>query len=129
MSNIDKAVQVIYDEVNQTWERGEILTTAGEAERLANALADAGLLAPDLPAPTYDMRDPKWRAEHEESWDDPNAPSIWDATPFFSVGLFPGDNTITVWDNHEPLEPLTIDEVKKLRLALHAAEQTAKEQA
>lgn len=47
MSNIDKAVQVIYDEVNQTWERGEILTTAGEAERLANALADAGLLAPD----------------------------------------------------------------------------------
>ena len=129
MNSIDKAVQVIYDEVNQTWERGEILTTAGEAERLANALADAGLLAPDLPAPDRDMRDPKWRAEHEESWDDPNAPSIWDATPFFSVGVFPGDNTITVWDNHEPMEPLTIDEVKKLRLALHAAEQTAKEQA
>ena len=49
MSNIDKAGQVIYDEVNKTWERGEILTAAGEAERLANALADAGLLAPDLP--------------------------------------------------------------------------------
>lgn len=49
MNSIDKAVQVIYDEVNQTWERGEILTTAGEAERLANALADAGLLAPELP--------------------------------------------------------------------------------
>lgn len=52
MNSIDKAVQVIYDEVNQTWERGEILTTAGEAERLANALADAGLLAPDLPKPS-----------------------------------------------------------------------------
>ena len=51
MNSIDKAVQVIYDEANQTWERGEILTAAGEAERLANALADAGLLAPDLPAP------------------------------------------------------------------------------
>lgn len=47
MNSIDKAVQVIYDEVNQTWERGEILTAAGEAERLANALADAGLLTPD----------------------------------------------------------------------------------
>ena len=129
MTNYDRATQIIYDEVYKTWERGEILTAAGEAERLANALADAGLLAPDLPAPTYDMRDPKWKAEYEESWDDHNAPSIWDATPFFSVGVFPGDNTITVWDNHEPMEPLTIDEAKALRLALHAAEQTAKEQA
>lgn len=125
MSNYDRAAQIIYDEVYKTWERGEILTAAGEAERLANALADAGLLAEDLPAPTYDMRDPKWKAEYEESWDDHNAPSIWDATPFFSVGVFPGDDTITVWDDHEPLEPFSIDEVKKLRLALHAAEQTA----
>ena len=52
MTNYDRAVQVIYDEVNQTRERGEILTAAGEAERLANALADAGLLAPDLPKPS-----------------------------------------------------------------------------
>ena len=49
MTDLDQAAQVIYDEVNQTWERGEILTAAGEAERLANALAKAGLLAPDLP--------------------------------------------------------------------------------
>ena len=49
MTNFDRAVQVIYDEANQMWERGEILTTAGEAERLAKALANAGLLAPDLP--------------------------------------------------------------------------------
>lgn len=47
MNNQHQVAQVIYDEVNQTWERGEILTTAGEAERLANALADAGLLTPD----------------------------------------------------------------------------------
>lgn len=129
MTNLDQAAQIIYDEANQTWERGEILTAAGEAERLANALAKAGLLAEDLPAPTHDMRDPKWQAQYEDDWDNPEAPSIWDATPFFSVGVFPGDNTITVWDNHEPLEPLTIDEVKKLRQALHAAEHTAKEQA
>ena len=57
MSNIDKAAQVIYDEVNQTWERGEILTTAGEAERLANALADAGLLATGLAQEVLRMRE------------------------------------------------------------------------
>lgn len=57
MNNIDKAVQVIYNEVNQTWERGEILTAAGEAERLANALANAGLLAPDLAQGNLCMRE------------------------------------------------------------------------
>lgn len=55
MTNLDQAAQVIYDEANQTWERGEILTAAGEAERLANALAKAGLLAPDLPEPSRGM--------------------------------------------------------------------------
>lgn len=49
MTNFDKAGQVIYDEVYRAWERGEILTAAGEAERLA----DAGLLAPDLPEPDW----------------------------------------------------------------------------
>lgn len=57
MNNIDKATQVIYDEVYQTWERGEILTAAGEAERLANALADAGLLAPQLAQEVLRMRE------------------------------------------------------------------------
>ncbi|MHB2252912.1 hypothetical protein [Corynebacterium aurimucosum] len=57
MNNIDKAARVIYDEVNQTWERGEILTAAGEAERVANALADAGLLAPQLAQEVLRMRE------------------------------------------------------------------------
>lgn len=56
MTNYDRAVQVIYDEANKMWERGEILTAAGEAERLANALADAGLLAPDLAQEILRMR-------------------------------------------------------------------------
>ncbi|OFK68824.1 hypothetical protein HMPREF2806_05805 [Corynebacterium sp. HMSC076G08] len=129
MTNFDRAAQVIYDEVNQTWERGEILTAAGEAERLANALADAGLLAPDLPAPDRDMRDPKWQAQYEDDWDNPEAPSIWDTTTLYEVGVFPGDPDITIWYDGEPLEPFSIDEVRSLRLALHAAEQTAKEQA
>lgn len=57
MNSIDRAAQVIYEEVNKTWERGEILTVAGEAERLANALADAGLLAPQLAQEVLRMRE------------------------------------------------------------------------
>lgn len=66
MSNQDKAAQVIYDEVNQTWARGEILTAAGEAERLANALADAGLLTPDLPEPCIypDTGEHEWHLDN-----------------------------------------------------------------
>lgn len=98
-------------------------------DQIATLLDMFNLLAEGLPEPDRDMRDQQWKAEYEAAWDSSHAPSIWDATPFFSVGVFPGDNTITVWDDHEPMEPLTIDEVKALRLALHAAEQTAKEQA
>ena len=54
---LDQAAQVIYEEVNKTWERGEILTVAGEAERVANALADAGLLAPQLAQEVLRMRE------------------------------------------------------------------------
>lgn len=79
MSNIDKAVQVIYDEVNQAWERGEILTTAGEAERLASALADAGLLAPELP---------------DESW-----PQVWEVEGFLVAAIEDGGETIELAEN------------------------------
>lgn len=117
MNNFDRALAVL----EAARRPGDLRIHPHDA---VEALAQAGLLAEDLPAPTYDMRDPKWQAQYEDDWDNPEAPSIWDATPFFSVGVFPGDNTITVWDNHEPMEPLTIDEVRALRLALHAAEQT-----
>ena len=96
MNNIDKAGQVIYDEVYQTWERGEILTAAGEAERLANALADAGLLAPDPPEPCIypDTGEHEWHMEdgyvsvedgiihviHDES-DDDREPEELDPDP------------------------------------------------
>lgn len=91
------------------------------------ALAKAGLLAEDLPAPDRGMSDPNWQAEYQEDYEYP-APDIWRVNSWFSVGVFPEDDTITIWHDGTPLEPFTINEVNKLRQALHAAEQTAKAQ-
>ena len=107
MTNYDRAVQVIYDEADQTWERGEILTVAGEAERLANALADAGLLAPDLP----EANDLDISAPDEKLWlpCGPTGPSAW-ARPGGRVRvrrIEPGD--------------LTPDEARGVAYALLAA--------
>lgn len=94
-------------------------------DQIATLLDKFELLAEDLPAPDRDMRDPKWQAEYEDAWDRIEAPSVWEVTPLYEVGVFPGDPDIIIWDDGEPLEPFTIDEVRTLRLALHAAEQTA----
>lgn len=122
MNSIDKAVQVIYDEVNQTWERGEILTTAGEAERLANALADAGLLAPDLPTPT--------KIEDDECcWDKTHTHLAYDYQTGAEKKIkVPGGVTVIQDENAEVwldvdygIHSLTPDEARSLGLALLAA--------
>ena len=115
MTNFDRAVQVIYDEANQMWERGEILTTAGEAERLAKALAEAGLLAPDLPeANATDIFVPDGKG-----WllDDENGPVVWTA---------PGGRIMV-----QRVEPgdLTPAEARFFALAVLAAAQYAKGEA
>jgi hypothetical protein len=122
MNSIDKAVQVIYDEVNQTWERGEILTTAGEAERLANALADAGLLAPDLPTPT--------KIEDDECcWDKTHTHLAYDYQTGAEKKIkVPGGVTVIqdedaeVWlDVDYGIHSLALDEARSLGLVLLAA--------
>lgn len=122
MNSIDKAVQVIYDEVNQTWERGEILTTAGEAERLANALADAGLLAPDLPTPT--------KIEDDECcWDKTHTHLAYDYQTGAEKKIkVPGgvtviqDENAEVWlDVDHGIHALNPDDARSLGLALLAA--------
>lgn len=122
MNSIDKAVQVIYDEVNQTWERGEILTTAGEAERLANALADAGLLAPDLPTPT--------KIEDDECcWDKTHTHLAYDYQTGAEKKIkVPGGVTVIQDENAEVwldvdygIHSLALGEARSLGLALLAA--------
>lgn len=122
-TNIDRAAEIV-DRLRLDSGPGDMST----AEHIARALADAGLLAPDLPAPDRGMSDPNWQAEYQEDYGYP-APDVWRVNSWFSVGVFPEDDTITIWHDGLPLEPFTIDEVKKLRQALHAAEHTAKEQA
>lgn len=109
MSNIDKAVQVIYDEVNQTWERGEILTTEGEAERLANALADAGLLAPDLPKPSPG----------------PDGALLWNCE---TVWIEDDDDSVYI-DRPESFGRMDPNDANFFALAVLAASQYAKEEA
>ncbi|MHB2251404.1 hypothetical protein [Corynebacterium aurimucosum] len=118
MTNYDRALRVL----EAARRPGEMRIHPNDA---VEALAQAGLLAEDLPAPDRDMRDQWWKAEYEAAWDSPHAPSIWDTTTLYEVGAFPGDPDITIWYDGEPLEPFSIDEVRALRLALHAAEQTA----
>ncbi|OFN17762.1 hypothetical protein HMPREF2604_07425 [Corynebacterium sp. HMSC055A01] len=94
-------------------------------DQIATLLDMFNLLADGLPEPARDMRDPKWQKEYEAAWDDHEAPSLWDTTTLVEVGVFPNDRDITIWYDGEPMEPFTIDEVKSLRLALHAAENYA----
>jgi len=122
MTNYDRAVQVIYDEANQMWERGEILTAAGEAERLANALADAGLLAPDLPTPT--------KIEDDECcWDKTHTHLAYDYQTGAEKKIkVPGGVTVIQDEDAEAwldvdygIHSLALDEARSLGLALLAA--------
>ena len=115
MDNKDRAVKAIEHAVKRGY-------TPEQTARLLNVFE---LLADDLPTPDRDMRDQQWKAEYEAAWDSSHAPTIWDATTLYEVGVFPGDDTITIWYDGEPLEPFSIDEARALRLALHAAEHTA----
>lgn len=96
--------------------------TAPEAipEKDLDNLHRAGLITPDLPEPDHDTRDPEWRSEYREDYGYP-APDVWCTNPWLSVGVFPGENEIRVWDGGEPLEPFSIEEAQKLAYCLLAA--------
>ena len=89
-------------------------------EQVATLLNELNLLAPDLPEPDHDTRDPEWRSEYKENYGY-EAPDVWCTNPWLSVGVFPGENEIRVWDGGEPLEPFSIDQARKLAYCLLAA--------
>ena len=90
------------------------------AQNLAIDLHNAGVLAPELPEPDHDSQDPKWRDEYGADFDY-QAPDMWRVNHWISVGAFPQDNDVTIWDDGVPLEPFTIAETRKFACALLAA--------
>ena len=112
---VRKAADILYQRSGM---EGHSAQTA--CQEHAQALHDAGLLAPDLPEPDHDTRDPKWRAEYKENYGY-EAPDVWCMNPWLSVGVFPGENEIRVWDDGEPLEPFSIAEARKLAYCFLAA--------
>lgn len=119
MSNQDKVAEVI-----STWQKRHkrVMDENPDwaAQNLAIDLHNAGVLAPELPEPDHDSRDPKWQDEYGADFDY-QAPDMWNVNPLLSVGAFPQDNDITVWDDGEPLEPFTVAETRKFAYALLAA--------
>lgn len=123
MTNQDKVTEVI-----RTWQKRHPnlmdSNTSWAAQNLAGDLAKAGLLAPNLPKPDHDRRDPEWRSEYEENYDHP-APDVWCKDPWLSVGVFPEEQDVTIWDDGEPMEPFSIAEARKFAYALLAAAECA----
>lgn len=125
MSNRDRAAEVI-----RTWQARHKTEMDNNpdwaAQNLAGDLAQAGLLAAELPEPDHDARDPEWRSEYEEDYGY-SAPDVWDVGTRIGVGVFRGSHEITVWDDREPLEPFSIAEARQLAYALLAAANRSEE--
>lgn len=126
MTNIDKAAQVIYDEASQMWERGEILTAAGEAERVANALADAGLLAPDLPTLNSDYVSIEVPTRRTLIMNDDDCPTLYENEDSILVGTANGEVNFSLGVHDEVSVTLPADKAESFALAVLAAAQYAR---
>lgn len=123
MSNIEKAARVIYNCLSGKYGDFRFPTDAGEA------LADAGLLMPDLPAPDLSADDPKHQAKHRALWGG-EAPNVWrKGLPHgLTLQTFPSDLDVTMYRDLEPEEPFSPDEARQLAYALLAAAQWAEKE-
>ena len=104
MTNIDRAAQVI------------LQSTACTATEVSQALADAGLLMPDLPEPD---RDGRWWSENGENYDHVRLGSVYS-----------DDDRVVISGGESPrtaVVALTRDEALELALALLAAANRAED--
>ena len=97
--------------------------SAGIGKDIVQALEEKGLLAPDLPEPSHDSKDPQFQREYKEECGHsvPSVPDVWCPDPWLSIGVFPDRNEIAICDGGEQLDPFSIAEARKLALALLAA--------
>lgn len=101
---------------------------------IVQALADAGLLMPDLPAPDESHHDPKWQADYRESWEDEfgedlTVPSLWEKVgENAALQVFPGHDEVQPYYDGEPEEPVSVDEARQIGMKWLAAAKLAEEQ-
>lgn len=132
MTTIDKATQVILDEVNQqvilneinqAWLKGEILTTQGVAERIALALAKEGRLAPDLPEPRIltPNTDPDWAQRYLDEWEWVPDVEFRCESSDFVLNIKDGDTNGGFGEPQEEWLDLTPAQLREIASALLAA--------
>lgn len=124
MTNIARATLVI----NETY-ADEFVKMHMTPPKVAQALADAGLLMPDLPEPDLARDDPQWIADHRETWeadygDDYETPDVWeDAGPETSLAVFPktGGRMVHPAYDGETAESVTASEARRIGMRWLAA--------
>lgn len=96
---------------------------------IANELADAGLLMPDLPAPDLSADDPKHQAKHRALWGG-EVPNVWNKglPSELTLQTFPDDPDVAMYRDLEPEEPFSPSEARQLAYALLSAADYAEEQ-
>lgn len=119
MSNQEKAAEVLRNTSVIAPHRGMDMTASAV---FAEALADKGLLMPDLPEPDLRADDPAHRDEFSAWWEG-TVPHVWnEGLPGeFTLQTFPGEPDVTIYRDLEPEETLMPAEVRRLAYALLAA--------
>ena len=89
---------------------------------LAEEISESGLLAPELPEPDLDHRDPEHCAEYKTWWEGP-VPDVWfEGLPNgLTVQAFPRRPEVQMAEVGEPMEPFSLGEARSLAHALLAA--------
>lgn len=115
MKNQDRAAKVISDVI-----RSGLRIPEEPGYSIARKLYEENLITQDLPEPDLDAHDPEWQSEYKENYEC-QAPDVWYAGLRFNVAAFHQDCDVTIWDDEEPLEPLSIEEARKFAHSLLAA--------
>lgn len=115
MKNQDRAAKVISDVI-----RNGLRVPEEPGYSIARKLYEEDLITQDLPEPDRDAQDQEWQSEYEENYEYP-APDVWHVRPCLSVAAFHKDGDVTIWDDGEPLEPLSVEEARKFAYALLAS--------
>lgn len=115
MKNQDRAAKVISDVI-----RNGLRVSEEPGYSIARKLYEEDLITQDLPEPDRNAHDTEWQSEYEENYEC-QAPDVWWASSSLSVAAFHQDGDVTIWNDGEPLEPLSIEEARKFAHALLAA--------